>query len=108
MNIIKIRLEYKCFPVWIYDHNNELIENDLPSELTEARDVESNFIHIQEIYDSLYLDDGKEFRYIGFSGSSAREDFFRELSEAIHLLKQKLNGEYLIEENLEAFRERVI
>ena len=33
MKVIKIKFEYGCFPVWIYDENNELIENDLPPYL---------------------------------------------------------------------------
>lgn len=33
MEKIKIELDYKCFPVWIYNDNNELVTNDLPEYL---------------------------------------------------------------------------
>ena len=99
MKVIKIKLEYGCFPVWIYSENNELIENDLPAGLIGDIEIEAILVHIQEIFDSLYLNDTKEFRYIGFRDQEQRELFEEELSTAINLLKSKLNGEYIIDEN---------
>lgn len=99
MKKIKIKLEYRCFPVWIYSKNDELIENDLPPYLVGDKDIDFKFAHIQEIYDGLYLDDGTEFKYIGFDGEEKREAFFRELLSAIKILKNKLNDEYIMEDN---------
>lgn len=96
MKVIRIKLEYGCFPVWIYSENNELIENDLPSYLIGDNDIDPLFIHIQEVFDSLYLNDGKEFRYIGFRDKEQRELLSKELSVAINLLKSKLDNEYII------------
>ena len=79
MKVIKIKFEYGCFPVWIYGENNEWIENDLPPYLIGDSDIDPKFLNIQKIYDSLYLDDGKEFKYIGFKEAEKRENFFREL-----------------------------
>ena len=99
MKKIKIMPEYKCFPVWIYGENGELIENDLPAYLIEDKEINSKFVQIQEIYDGLYLDTEKEFKYIGFKENEQREAFFRDLLSAINLLKSKLNDEYIIEDN---------
>ncbi|MDO5774976.1 MAG: hypothetical protein Q4P16_11765 [Spirochaetales bacterium] len=33
LEIIKIKFDYMCFPVWIYNENNELKTNDLPDYL---------------------------------------------------------------------------
>lgn len=101
MKVIKIKFEYGCFPVWVYGENDELIDNDLPPYLVGDSDVDPKFVRIQEIYDSLYLSDGKEFKYIGFKENEERESFFRELLLAIKLLKDKLNEEYTIEDNME-------
>ena len=101
MKVIKIKFEYGCFPVWIYNENDELVENDLPPNLIGDIDIEPQFVRIQEIYDSLYLDDGKEFEYIGFKENEERKSFFRELLLAINLLKDKVNDEYIIENNME-------
>lgn len=107
MKVIKIKFEYGCFPVWIYDENNELIENDLPPYLIGDNDIDSKFVRIQEIYDGLYLDDGKEFRYIGFNETKKRETFFGDLFLAINLLKNKLNDEYIMEDNKDFLRNSI-
>lgn len=101
MKVIKIKFEYGCFPVWVYGENDELIDNDLPPYLVGDSDVDPKFVRIQEIYDSLYLNDGKEFKYIGFKENEERESFLRELLLAIKLLKDKLDDEYTIEDNME-------
>ena len=93
--------------MWIYGKNDELLENDLPPYLIGDNDIEPKFIQIQEIYNGLYLDDGKEFRYIGFKETEKRETFFRELLLAINLLKNKLNDEYFIEDNTDFLRNSI-
>lgn len=107
MKVIKIKFEYGCFPVWIYNENDELVENDLPPNLIGDIDIEPQFVRIQEIYDSLYLDDGKEFEYIGFKENEERKSFFRELLLAINLLKDKVNDEYIIENNMEYLKKYI-
>lgn len=101
MKVIKIKFEYGCFPVWIYGENDEFLENDLPPNLIGDEDINSQFAHIQEIYNSLYLDDGKEFKYIGFKEDKEKINFFKELFLAINLLKNKVNDEYIIEDNMD-------
>lgn len=61
----------------------------------------------KKIYDSLYLDDGKEFKYIGFKEAEKRENFFRELLLVINLLKNKLNDEYIIEDNMDFLKKTI-
>ena len=70
-------------------------------------DDKHEFLNIQKIYDSLYLDDGKEFKYIGFKEAEKRENFFRELLLVINLLKNKLNDEYIIEDNMDFLKKTI-
>ena len=107
MKVIKIRLEYGCFPVWIYGKNNELIDNNLPPFLVDD-DIEPLFVRIQETFDSLYLNEGKEFKYIGFKNQEKRNNFSEELSAAMNMLKNKLNNEYIIEENLDSIKYKIL
>lgn len=107
MKVIKIKLEYGCFPVWIYDENDELIENDLPSCLIGDNDIDSKFVCIQDIYNGLYLNDGKEFRYIGFKEPEKRETFLTDLFLAVNILEDKLNDEYIIEDNMDFLRNSI-
>lgn len=108
MNIIRIKLEYGCFPVWIYSENDNLIENDLPAYLIGDDEIDPIFVHIQQIYDSLYINDSKEFKYIGFKDEEMKVAFGKELSDAIEVLKKKLNKEYTFEENSEMLKKYLI
>lgn len=101
MHKIKIYLDYRCFPVWIYDDNEELVNNDLPSELLEDKEVDDAFIKIQNIYDGLYLDSLTEFKYIGFNNESDRQNFIRMIEDAISLVKVKLGDTYIIESKID-------
>lgn len=76
----------------------------MPPYLIGDSDIDPKFLNIQKIYDSLYLDDGKEFKYIGFKEAEKRENFFRELLLVINLLKNKLNDEYIIEDSVKESR----
>ena len=29
---IRLLLDYSCYPVWLYDENNEIVDNDNPPE----------------------------------------------------------------------------
>ena len=105
MKKIKISLEYGCFPVCIYDEENRLIDNDLPVELIDDEDIDPSFVHIQEHYDSLFVNDERKFEYLGFKTAAQRELFLEELSSAVNKLKRSLNGEYVVEANMSKIRE---
>lgn len=107
MKVIKIGFEYRCFPVWIYDENNELIENYLPPYLIGDSDIEPKFVSLQVTYDGLFLDNKIEFKYIGFKDVEKRKKFFRELLLAINLLKNKLNDEYIIEYDMDFIKKTI-
>lgn len=89
MQKIKIYLDYRCFPVWIYN-NGELICNDLPKELSEDKEVDNVFVEIQNIFDSLFLDSPTEFKYIGFNSESDRQRYLKMIDDAVILVETKL------------------
>lgn len=43
MNIIKIFLEYQCYPIWIYNEQGELVDNDLVEELKGEDEIDYAF-----------------------------------------------------------------
>lgn len=77
---IKISFEYKCFPIWIYDEKNSLIDNDLPNILINDKDIDQQCIEVQELFDKLYIDNGIEFKYIGFNNSDEKTEFLKKLT----------------------------
>lgn len=103
MKIIRIKFEYKCFPVWIYSDNNVLIENDLPPNLIGDSEIDPKFVALQEKYDSLYVDDGKEFKFKDFKNYKSKEEFIAELNYVIESMKQKISDDYVVEERDDYF-----
>ncbi len=101
MNKLRVYLDYKCFPVWLYDSNGELISNDLPKELLEDNDIENLMLDIQDIYNSLFIDNPVEFKYIGFENEFSRLDFFMKVDKAMNLIKVKVGDLYIIEKELD-------
>jgi hypothetical protein len=99
---IRIKFEYRCFPVWQYDCNDSLIENELPNSLLGDTVVDPLFVNLQEEFDSLFKDDGIEFKYIGFGEDDLKNQFIRRVDDAIKLLHDKLGDSYVIEKCLNA------
>ena len=40
MRAIRIQLEYKCYPVWLYDDDGIIGDTALPPELSDDRELE--------------------------------------------------------------------
>lgn len=93
---IKVILEYKCYPVWLYDENGEVIDTLLPDELRSDFEIDSLFDNIQSKYDALFIDNDKEFRYIGFENENDKHLFLSECKNAIEKLTAKCQGKYKI------------
>lgn len=101
MKKIKIILEYKCYPMWIYNEDNEFIDNDLVGELKDDAEVDSILMNIQETYDKLYEDDEVSFEYEGFKDENEKKKFTLEIQDAIDLIKLKVADKYIVENCIE-------
>ncbi|TRW22702.1 hypothetical protein FL857_11025 [Criibacterium bergeronii] len=101
MGKIKIYLDYHCYPVWVYNEKGELIDNNLPEELINDKEVDEAFTRIQDIYDNLFIDNSIEFGYKGFSREDEKEDFLKMIENAINIIMTKLGTTYLVENNVE-------
>ena len=93
---IKIILEYKCYPVWLYDENGEITDTLLPEELRSDSELDSLFDNIQSEYDSLFIDNDKEFIYTGFENENDKQIFLSECRNAIEKLTAECHGKYKI------------
>lgn len=101
MKKIKILLDYKCYPMWIYSEENELIDNDLVEELKDDVQVDNVLMKIQNIYDKLFEDNEVSFGYQGFKDEKEKENFILEVENAIELIKSKVDKSYMIENCVE-------
>ena len=71
MNTVKLRLEYKCFPMWIHDEQGNLIDNDIVEEISDDNEIVNLLDNIQEEFNELYVDDGIEFSFKGFQNEQS-------------------------------------
>ena len=101
MNTLIIKLEYGCFPVWIYHSNGELMLNDLPWELSADQEIDESFVEIQNVYDSLFTGTSPDVTYMGFQNESEKQDFIQMIDNAINLIKMKMGTIYEIEKRFD-------
>lgn len=101
MKKIKLKLEYQCFPTWLYDEDNNLLDNDLPPELIGDNEVDPLCVLLQQQFDSLYEDNGEEFRYVGFKDVVTKEEFIDKLSQIMQRLSEKIGEKYIIQNDID-------
>ncbi|MEI3613632.1 hypothetical protein [Pseudogracilibacillus sp. SO30301A] len=99
MNKIKIFLNIS-YPMWEYNENGELVDNDLVEELKHDVGIDCMFVELQNIYDGLYEDNAINFEYRGFSNEVEKEAFIKKVEKAISLVKEKVGEKYIIENNI--------
>jgi hypothetical protein len=97
---IKILLDYRCYPIWVYNEKDELISNDLIDELKNEKEIEELLDEIQKTYDSLFIDDGKEFAYKGFEDKTRKKEFLNKVSKAFKLIKARTVDMYIMDNNV--------
>ncbi|WP_430510871.1 hypothetical protein [Gottfriedia solisilvae] len=100
MKKIRLLLEYKCYPLWIYDENGELLDNDLVDELRSEKEIVEKLMEIQRVHDSLFIDDSITFEYKGFAEDSIRASYIEKIENVLILLKEKLGERYIIKNDI--------
>jgi len=97
---IKLYLEYQCYPMWIYDENGELVDNNIASELMNEQSIVKALDAIQETYDNLFEDNEVSFEFKGFAQEQDREHFLRLVSETANSIESKLSDNYKVENKI--------
>lgn len=96
MKKLKLKLEYKCFPVWIYNDNNDLMINDLPDVLIDDTEIDPLCVELQETFDKLYINNSTEFKYTGFRDENKKAEFLNSVEDIEHILRKKVGSDYEI------------
>ena len=100
MKTLKISLEYKCYPVWIYDENGDIEDSYLPDDLLGDTELKNLLDSIQERYDNLFLDENGEEDFqseTGFKNEADRKQFYADLQKAYNIMKDRYSDKYIIE-----------
>ena len=97
---IRLLLEYNTYCLWLYDENDEIIDNDNPPEWNDDTELTNAFMAVSDLYDSFFLDTPKEFTYIGCPNAEAAQKLMQLIDKAINILIQKNNGKYIIQNDI--------
>ena len=93
---IRVMLDYRCYPVWLYDEDGDIIDTLLPKELRDDKELYEKFDDLQSRYDALFIDTAHEFTFVGFTSEEQKQDFLADWDRAVLELKKKVNGKYQI------------
>ncbi len=97
MNTLKISLEYRCYPIWEYSEDGDLIDNDLPEELLSDKELDELLLDIQNTFNSLFVDTPKEFFEKGFDSEEERAEFVNKILLAESILKIRYGDKYIVD-----------
>ncbi len=97
---IRLMLEYNTYCIWLYDENDEIIDNDNPPEWEDDKTLTDAFMAVSDLYDSFFIDNDKEFRYVGCPDEKTRNKLKSLISKAVNLLLEKNNNKYIIQNDM--------
>lgn len=101
---IRVMLDYGCYPVWLYDEEDDLIDTLLPEEIRSNSKLDSKFDDLQARYEALFVNNSKEFSFQGFQTETDKEQFLSDWKKTVEELVVALNGKYeIIDEIDKAF-----
>ena len=96
METLKLSLEYQCYPIWHYDSDNNLVNNDLPDELIQDKELDELLCEIQEIFDNLFTNNQVDFHSNSFKSNDERIKFINKINNAVNIIKNRYGNSYNI------------
>ena len=91
---IRVMLDYGCYPVWLYDEEDDVIDTLLPDELRQNSELDAKFDDLQARYEALFINDGKEFSYKGFKSDEEKQKFLEDWQIAVDELVAAIDRKY--------------
>lgn len=98
---IRILLEYNTYCLWLYDENDEIIDNDNPPEWDDDQELTDAFMAVNDLYDTFFVDTDKEFSYIGCPDTETAKKLKALFCHAVDILNKKNNGKYIIQNDVD-------
>ena len=93
---IRLMLEYNTYCIWLYNEDGEIIDNDNPPEWKDDKELTDAFMAVSDLYDSFFVDNQNEFKYIGCPNEETRQKITELIDKAVSILNTKNNGKYTI------------
>lgn len=101
MKKLKIALEYKAFPIGVYDENGTFLDNDSPKLLLKDMKLDDKLVNLQTTYDALFIDNSIEFEYKGFKSQNEKSKFEEDIREIIEIIAKNVKGKYKVENKID-------
>lgn len=103
MKRLRVALEYRCHPLWIYGEDGYVEENGVPPELAGNADLIRLLDQVQQIYDSFFVDDGIDFSYRGPSTPQEFQNFRQTVLRLYDMVSTRLGHDYRVDLELPEF-----
>lgn len=101
MNKIKLYLDFRAFPIWVYDENGAFLDNDSPEILLKNKALDNKLVQLQDTYDNLFINTDKEFKYVGFKNQSEKNSFQKDIQNISNEIQKIVQGEYEFEDAID-------
>lgn len=96
MRKLRYFFEYGSYPVWTYNEDGMLVDNDLPDELRGCRELDDMLMKCAERYDALFINNSAQFHYRGFQTAEEEQEFDAAALTALEMLKKCAGNKYEI------------
>ena len=97
---IRLLLEYNTYPIWLYNEDDEVIDNDNPPEWDEDQQLTDLFMAVSDLYDTFFIDNNREFTFVGCPDIETREKLISLVESAVSYLMDKNKGKYTIQNDI--------
>jgi hypothetical protein len=98
---IRLMLEYNTYCIWLYDEDDDIIDNDNPPEWDDDKELTDAFMAVSDLYDTFFIDNKQEFRYVGCKDEKILQQLNEAVAHAVKILMDKNNGKYEIVNDIE-------
>ena len=98
---IRLLLEYNTYPIWLYDEDDEIIDNDNPPEWDDDQQLTNAFMEASDLYDTFFIDNKKEFSFVGCPDAATADRLKDLITNAIQYLEEKNAGKYIIQNDID-------
>ncbi len=100
INKIRLMLEYNTYCVWLYNEDDEIIDNDNPPEWDDDTELTNAFMAVSDLYDTFFVDNEQEFKYIGCPNEETRQELITLINKAVNIITKKNNDKYVIQNDI--------
>lgn len=97
---IRLLLEYNTYCIWLYNEDGDIIDNDNPPEWNDDTELTNAFMAVSDLYDTFFIDNEKEFTFIGCPDSETAQRLKDLFAIALDILKKKNNQKYIIKNDV--------